>query len=74
MITEKQLQRFIKMRNRSPFKSNAQFECELAVCEINSADIGTRKADGEGRSIWHIQVLQKFLVEESGKLCLKEAL
>jgi hypothetical protein len=74
MITEKQILRFIKMRNSSPFKSNAQFECELAVCEINSADLGLRKADDQGRSVWHIQVLQKFMVEELGKLCLKEAL
>lgn len=70
-VTKAKLERFIKVRNKSMFSSNLQFQIDLDECGLTLADIGqaVRRDEGAGGFMWATPCGK--LIEERGELRLE---
>lgn len=69
--TKRQLERFVRIRNKSPFNSNFQFQIDLETVGLKVADIGTAVKIREGVYEWRLANVT--LVEDDGELSLRDA-
>lgn len=51
-MTKAQLLKFIKMRNRSEYNSNMQFQSDAEDCGFNARDLGDVVKDEHGDYVW----------------------
>jgi len=51
-MTRDQLKRFIKVRNRSDFATNLQFQIDAEYCGFRVGDLGTAKKVEDGVYQW----------------------
>ena len=77
MLTEKNLRRFISIRNNSIFPSNLQFyyDAQDAGCDVTDLGPPTRIEDEHGNLIqweWNVEPFGK-LIEKNGRMRLEKA-
>lgn len=70
-ITQKKLERFIKMRNKSGFQSNLQFQFDADACGLKVADFGPVTKHEEGFYSWDTPCGR--LIERFGKMWLDDS-
>ncbi len=68
-VSEKQLKRFIKIRNESGFASNLQFQFDAHEAGFKVDALGTVEKTAEGYR-WHVPP-HGYLIEEAGQLRLE---
>ncbi len=65
-LTRKKLERFIKVRNASPFSSNLQFQIDAHACGFSVDDLGKVVKLKDGTYSWATPF--GCLLEENGRL------
>lgn len=70
MITQKQIEKFVKIRNKSAYSSNIQFFTDLAKCGIEEEELGEAKKIGNG---WKWELSCGMLTEIEGRMEFKKA-
>lgn len=72
MLTKKQLERFVRVRNKSPFSSNLQFQSDAEDCGFAVAELGdVTRLTPAGGYMWRPAC--GVLVERFGKCALYPA-
>lgn len=69
MATKKQVEKFIKLRNKSEFSSNMQFHIDADACGFKVEDLGDVVKVGPGEYVWTLPFGK--LREHLGKLALE---
>lgn len=70
MLTKAKLDKFIKVRNKSPLNSNLQFSIDANACGFDVDELGDCIKVGEGHYRWITGVGSYVLYEYFGKLDL----
>lgn len=53
MLTKKQLQKFVEIRNNSPYKSNFQFSTDCESAGFSVAELGHAARRDDGSYVWN---------------------